>query len=224
MTTTLPRVFFVIGPAGSGKSSVSRIIAQHFGAAYIDKDTATIRFTELLLRLNNSDPNERDNNEFYKSTIMPLEYASILDLTRDNLMAGNSVVLDAPFGKYFPDDDYLARVRVRHEWPEAELVVVHVKLAGEALRARLIARGYPRDEWKLANWETFWSGAQANSCQWSGARHLEFDNSAAAADVTEFAAALAAGEATSLPVPGQGVGMVRREGGLGGPGNKTSNR
>jgi predicted kinase len=188
-------VFFVIGPAGSGKSSVSRLIAQRFGAAYIDKDTATIRFTELLLRLNGSDPNERDNNEFYQSTIMPLEYASILDLTRDNLMAGNSVVLDAPFGKFFTDDDYLSKIRSQHQWPEAELVVVHVKLAGEALRQRLISRGYPRDEWKLANWETFWAGAQANSCQWKEARHVDFDNSAAAADITDFASALTAGVA-----------------------------
>ena len=46
----------------------------------------------------------------------------------------------------------------------------------------------------------------ANSCNWSGARHLEFDNSAAAADVTVFAAALAADEARSLPAAGQGVG------------------
>lgn len=195
MTTTIPKVFFVIGPAGSGKSSVSRLIAQRFGAAYIDKDTATIRFTELLLRLNGSDPNERDNNEFYQSTIMPLEYASILDLTRDNLMAGNSVVLDAPFGKFFTDDDYLSKIRCQHQWPEAELVVVHVKLAGEALRQRLISRGYPRDEWKLANWETFWAGAQANSCQWKESRHVDFDNSAAAADITDFASALTAGVA-----------------------------
>jgi predicted kinase len=195
LKTTIPKVFFVIGPAGSGKSSVSRLIAQRFGAAYIDKDTATIRFTELLLKLNNWDPNERDNNEFYQGTIMPLEYASILDLTRDNLQAGNSVVLDAPFGKYFSDPDYLLDVRSRHQWPDTELIVVHVRLAGDALRQRLIDRGYPRDEWKLANWEAFWSGAQANSCQWSGARHVEFDNSAAAADITAFAATISAGAA-----------------------------
>jgi hypothetical protein len=70
-----------------------------------------------------------------------------------------------------------------------------VRLAGDALRQRLIDRGYPRDEWKLANWEAFWSGAQANSCQWSGARHVEFDNSAAAADITAFAATISAGVA-----------------------------
>ncbi|CAH0205737.1 Cytidylate kinase [Arthrobacter sp. Bi83] len=194
MKTTTPKVFFVIGPAGSGKSSVSRLIAQRYGAAYIDKDTATIRFTELLLTLNNSDPNERDNNEFYQNVIMPLEYESILDLTRDNLMAGNSVVLDAPFGKFFADKDYLSKVRVRHNWPAADLVVVNVRLAGEALRQRLIHRGYPRDEWKLANWETFWAGAQANSCQWQDARQVDFDNSAAAADITAFAAAVSSGQ------------------------------
>jgi predicted kinase len=193
LNTTIPKVFFVIGPAGSGKSSVSRLIARRFGAAYIDKDTATVRFTELLLKLNNSDPNERDNNEFYQTTILPLEYESILDLTRDNLTAGNSVVLDAPFGKFFPDDDYLSKVRVRHQWPDAELIVVHVRLAGDALRQRLIDRGYPRDEWKLANWETFWSGAQANSCHWNAARHVDFDNSAEAADIDAFAKSLGSG-------------------------------
>jgi predicted kinase len=193
LNTTIPKVFFVIGPAGSGKSSVSRLIARRFGAAYIDKDTATVRFTELLLKLNNSDPNERDNNEFYQTTILPLEYESILDLTRDNLTAGNSVVLDAPFGKFFPDDDYLSKVRVRHQWPDAELIVVHVRLAGDALRRRLIDRGYPRDEWKLANWETFWSGAQANSCHWNAARHVDFDNSAEAADIDAFAKSLGSG-------------------------------
>lgn len=196
LTTAIPTVFFVIGPAGSGKSSVSRSIARQFGAAYIDKDTATIRFTELLLKLNGTDPNERDNSEFYQSTIMPLEYESILDIARDNLSAGNSVVLDAPFGKYFDDDYYLSKVRSRHHWPDAELVVVHVTLSGEALRRRLVQRGYPRDEWKLANWETFWAGAQANPCRWRGARHVDLDNSAPAAGITALTASLSSGPVT----------------------------
>jgi predicted kinase len=189
--TPTPKVFFVVGPAGSGKSSVSKSIAQQSGAAYIDKDTATIRFTELLLRLNDADPHERDNNEFYQTTIMPLEYESILDLARDNLTIGNSVVLDAPFGRYFADDDYLSKVRSRHQWPAVELVVVHVKLSGEAHRRRLAARGYPRDEWKLANWESYSAGAQANPCRWKDARHVDFDNSASAVDPTAVAAVLA---------------------------------
>lgn len=180
---TMPQVFFVIGPAGSGKSSVSKLLAEHYGAAYIDKDTATKRFTELLLTLNGSDPNERDNNEFYQRSILPLEYASILDLTRDNLGIGRSVVLDAPFGKFFADPDYLINARREHHWPEAELIVVHVRTNGEAVRARLVARGYERDEWKLNNWEQFWTTSQANACEWKGARHVDLDNSGDAIDV-----------------------------------------
>lgn len=193
LKATMPKVFFVIGPAGSGKSSVSKLIAERSGAVYIDKDTATKRFTELLLTLNGSDPNERDNNEFYQQAILPLEYASILDLTRDNLSIGRSVVLDAPFGRFFADPDYLINARREHGWPEAELIVVHVRTDGQAVRERLMARGYQRDEWKLNNWEQFWAGSQANACQWKAARHVEFDNSGDAIDVELLDRALAAG-------------------------------
>lgn len=193
LKTTMPKVFFVIGPAGSGKSSVSKRIAEHYGAVYIDKDTATKRFTELLLTLNGSDPNERDNNEFYQQAILPLEYASILDLSRDNLSIGRSVVLDAPFGKFFADPDYLINAQREHNWPEAELIVVHVRTDGEAVRERLVARGYERDEWKLNNWEQFWAASQANACQWKAARHVVLDNSGDAIDVELLDRAIAVG-------------------------------
>lgn len=193
LKTTMPKVFFVIGPAGSGKSSVSKLIAEHYGAVYIDKDTATKRFTELLLTLNGSDPNERDNNEFYQQAILPLEYASILDLSRDNLSIGRSVVLDAPFGKFFADPDYLINVQREHNWPEAELIVVHVRTDGEAVRERLVARGNERDEWKLNNWEQFWAASQANACQWKAARHVVLDNSGDAIDVELLDRAIAVG-------------------------------
>lgn len=197
----MPQVFFVIGPAGSGKSSVSKLLAEHYGAVYIDKDTATKRFTELLLTLNGSDPNERDNNEFYQQAILPLEYASILDLTRDNLNIGRSVVLDAPFGKFFADPDYLINARREHHWPEAELIVVHVRTDGHAVRERLVARGYERDEWKLNNWEQFWVASQANACEWKAARHVDFDNSGGAIDVERLDRAVAVGAVPPSDAP-----------------------
>ncbi|WP_427017605.1 AAA family ATPase [Pseudarthrobacter sp. P1] len=189
----MPKVFFVIGPAGSGKSSVSQRIAAHFGAAYIDKDTATRRFTEMLLRINGSDVNERDNNEFYQQRILPLEYQTILDLARDNLLAGNDVVLDAPFGRFVADDGYIDAIAAVQGWPAAEMVVVHVRVDGEIVRQRIIARGYPRDEWKINHWEQFWAGAQSSACQWRSARHVVFDNTPDAAgrlDLDTFVAEL----------------------------------
>ena len=51
-------LLFVVGPAGSGKSTASKLIAKRLGAAYLDKDTVATGFTEAILTLAGSD---RDN-------------------------------------------------------------------------------------------------------------------------------------------------------------------
>ena len=73
-----PTAFFVIGPAGSGKSTVSKAIAQRYSAAYLDKDTMVTAFTELILQANGFDKNERDNNAFYQAAVLPIEYETLL--------------------------------------------------------------------------------------------------------------------------------------------------
>lgn len=183
-----PRVFFVIGPAGSGKSTVSRQLARRYDAAYLDKDTVATAFTELLLEQNGSDKDDRDHNAYYQSTILPLEYATLLRLCADNLDVGRSVVLDAPFGRYFGDRDYL--VNATTDWPEAELVVVHVTAEGHAVHDRVARRGFPRDTWKLAHWDEFWTAATNTPCEWSGATHILLDNSADTLDLGGFEEAL----------------------------------
>ncbi|WP_329349101.1 ATP-binding protein [Streptomyces sp. NBC_01261] len=112
-----PRVYFVIGPAGSGRTGVARLIAELSGAAYLDKDTACTRLAETLLELAGTDRNERDLNPYYQSVVMDLEYATVLDLAADNLRVGRPVVLDAPLGRYFQQADYCAEVTYRHHWP-----------------------------------------------------------------------------------------------------------
>jgi predicted kinase len=176
MTT---RIFFVIGPAGSGKSTISALIAQRIGAVYIDKDSVATAFTEALLEAAGTAKNERDNNEYYRSVVMDLEYATLLRIAGDNLRLGVSVVLDAPFVTYFPDADYLKRAAIDHDWPpDAEKIVVHVTADGNRVRTRISHRGYERDAWKLDHWDEFWTTTQAAECCWSGARHVFFDNSA----------------------------------------------
>ncbi|TCC39329.1 AAA family ATPase [Kribbella sindirgiensis] len=183
-----PRVFFVIGPAGSGKSTVSRQLARRYAATYLDKDTVATSFTELLLEQNGSDKNDRDHNAFYQAAILPLEYATLLRLCADNLDVGCSVVLDAPFGRFFGDREYLLKATTG--WPEAQLIVVHVTAEGPVVQDRVARRGYARDTWKLAHWDEFWTGAQT-SCDWEGALHILLDNSAGTLDLSGFDAALA---------------------------------
>lgn len=174
-----PKLYFVIGPAGSGKSTVSTQIARHSHAAYLDKDSVATFFTETLLELAGTDKHERDNNEYYQRVVMDLEYRTLLRLAGDNLRLGTSVVLDAPFVRYFPQADFLERAAAEHEWPDGvEIVVVHVTVDGSRVKDRVIDRGYERDAWKIAHWDEFWASAQAAECAWRGAHHVLFDNSA----------------------------------------------
>ena len=140
--TVTPKVFFVIGPAGSGKSTVGKRIAKRYDSAYVDKDTVATGFTELLLQLNGSDKDDRDHNAFYQSNILPVEYETILRICGDNLALGRSVVLDAPFGRFFQDRDYLLDARQQFAWADAELVVVHVTAEGRSVFDRVTKRGY----------------------------------------------------------------------------------
>jgi predicted kinase len=173
------RAFFVIGPAGSGKTSVARLLAERTGAARLDKDTACTRLTEALLELAGTDPAQRDLNPYYQARVMELEYLTLLDLARDNLEVGRSVVLDAPFGRYFSRAGYLEEVAERHSWPRhVEPVVVQVHVDSETARERVRARGYARDLSKLADWDAFWKQAVAKECVWAGGRRLVFDNRA----------------------------------------------
>lgn len=184
----VPIAFFVIGPAGSGKSTVSRFLASRYGTAYLDKDSLATSFTEALLEATGSDPHERDNNAYYQRHILPMEYSTILRVCGDNLRVGTSVVLDAPFGRFLSEERFLLDAAAEHGWPEANLVVVHVRTDGDAVLNRLRGRGLERDAWKIANWAQFWPGATAAPCGWLGATHVTVDNSGAEPDVSEVEA------------------------------------
>lgn len=174
--TLLPKVYFVIGPAGSGKSSVSRTLAAEFETVFLDKDVVCGPLTEALLEIAGTDPAGRDDNPVYQDPVMDLEYQTLLAIAGDNLRLGRSVVLDAPFGRYLPEADFLTANASAHGWPDAEWIVVRVAVDGESVRRRVEARGLSRDRWKLENWEEFWTRASAVDCRWTGATVVDVDN------------------------------------------------
>lgn len=196
-------LLFVVGPAGSGKSTSSKLIAARLGAAYVDKDTVATGFTEAILTLAGTDPHERDNNTYYQDHVMDLEYETILRVATDNLALGNSVVLDAPFGRYLRRDAFLTDAAARLGWgDDVRPVVVHVRVDGDAIRNRLIRRGLERDAWKIAHWDEFWAKAGRVECTWQGAAHVTLDNTGDAPDVEGLARQLQDPDGSG-PVPGQ---------------------
>lgn len=189
------RLFFVIGPAGSGKSTIAEVIARVAHAAYLDKDSLADEFTAALLRAAGTDPDGREDNEFYQEVVMGVEYSTLLRLVSDVLRAGVDVVVDAPFSRYLAHPDFLELAARDNAWPDdLDIVVVHVVVDEQLVEERLRARGLDRDAWKLAHWEEFWPSARATECRWRGARHVEIDNTGGPLDPVAIERAIRAAE------------------------------
>jgi predicted kinase len=173
-----PRVFIVIGPAGSGKTTIAQRTAQQHEAAYLDKDRVSGRFVEFALTATGHDPTDRESNDYYRANLLPLEYETLMDVAGINLRLGRSVVLDAPFGAYFADPDYLTRAAEDFQWPSSAITVIRVRVPQEVLRTRLTQRGLERDRWKLAHWDDYWAVYGSLECAWSGVDYQDVNNEA----------------------------------------------
>ncbi|WP_454810442.1 AAA family ATPase [Paenarthrobacter nitroguajacolicus] len=173
-----PQVFIVIGPAGSGKTTVAQQTAEKYQAAYLDKDRVSGRFVEYALTAAGHDPTDRESNDYYRSNLLPLEYETLMDVAGVNLRLGRSVVLDAPFGAYFGDPDYPTRAAHDFHWPSHEITVIRVRVPQDVLRSRLTRRALERDQWKLAHWDDYWAVYGSLECAWSGVRFQDFNNEA----------------------------------------------
>ncbi|WP_411679450.1 AAA family ATPase [Clostridium thailandense] len=171
------KVVFLVGAAGSGKSTVGKLIAAHLKFAYLDKDIICNKFTGKLLETQGISPNERDGCEFYQSQIMPLEYETLLDIAADNVKNGISVVLDAPFLGYFSDKDYIEKLKEKYNFEASTPLVLEVSVNSEVLFQRIKERNLPRDSWKIANWDVFLDSLKSKKCLWSNVEIKQFDNS-----------------------------------------------
>lgn len=183
-----PRVFVVLGPAGSGKSTVARAVARRYSALYLDKDRVSGPFVRLVLELNGEDPHARESNDFYMEHVMRTEYETVFDVCADNLQLGTSVVIDAPFAAYTRDPDFLTRSAQWARWPDTEVIVVHVRTSEHIVHERVVARRSERDAWKLDHWHDFWSRFGTVECTWTGVRHVEAANDGAEPDLSQLVA------------------------------------
>lgn len=173
------KAIFLIGAAGSGKSTVGKFLASKLHYCYLDKDIVANRFTGELLISKGYEPTARDGCEYYKNQIMELEYQTLLHIASENLKLNNSVVLDAPFLSYFSDKDYIAKMNQKFGFNQSDIYVLDVFVPPEILKQRIIERNNPRDTWKLANWEKFIADTNQKRCLWQGVKYIKFDNSAA---------------------------------------------
>lgn len=149
---------FILGHAGTGKSwlthrFVSRQHAQGRSWCVLDKDVVSEVWTGPLLAAHGQDPNDRDS-PFFKEVARDLGYQSTLRVGRDQLEHGTNVVFPGPWSRELASGALFspaalglpAHTLLRHVWLDLPL---------DVRKRRIIERGDPRDQWKLAHWDEY---------------------------------------------------------------------
>lgn len=149
-----PKLVAVAGCAASGKTTIARFLAKMMGAAYVDKDASTRRFTDLVLELNGMPIDDRES-DFYLHYLRDTEYDTMFAIAQENLSIGNDVVVSAPF---------LNVIRDAHTWEangypkscdDFDVCIVWITHDIELEHSRMSRRGAARDGNKLSQWEIY---------------------------------------------------------------------
>lgn len=144
----------VCGPAGTGKTTLGRMLSKRTGWPTLDKDTLTGPLASSIAASLTGDPHDRQS-EPYLQHIRPLEYRILGNLMRDIARNGGSAIITAPFVAELNTPQWLDQQRTVIGHLGARLTVILLRTDAEANRTRLTSRAAPRDQWKLQNWPEY---------------------------------------------------------------------
>lgn len=156
-----PQVVLAGGYAGSGKTEFGRMVVRQTGWGMFDKDTTTRAVVEAALEALGQPSSDRESPT-YLNIIRPAEYEAVMSAMAENVECGASVVVTAPFLRELSDRAWLDQAKARCDDLGAQLNVVWVACDAESMRAYIKRRDARRDDWKLANWDSYLASINLN--------------------------------------------------------------
>ncbi|MFC5466301.1 AAA family ATPase [Lederbergia graminis] len=178
----MPKVIFVSGVAGTGKTTVSKHVHKYIPAVYLDKDTVGGKFSENFLKATGHDPSDRDS-KYYKEHCRDIEYDVTMDIAMENATLGLDSMLIGPYTKEIETADWLDQKLAQFGLTREDVTVkiLFVTLTDTELqKQRIIERGaMDRDQWKIDNWDEYEQSLAIPEVAWDIPESdiLVFDNS-----------------------------------------------
>lgn len=189
----MPYLLFFCGHAGVGKTTLAKRMLAPLRRAtgetfcVLDKDTLYGQYSSAVMGVLTGDVNDRDS-PLYLQHLRDPEYRGLLDTARENLALGVSTAVIGPLSREI-HDGLLADRKWLGVADDVTVRTIWVYTDESTARSRIVARGEPKDAYKLANWD----GYRARRFEPDPQAHpelLRFDNTAPSA--TDYDALLRA--------------------------------
>ncbi|WP_159850662.1 AAA family ATPase [Nocardia sp. CY41] len=155
-----PRVVYVGGYAGSGKTEVGRVLARETRWAILDKEVLTRSVVDAALVQLGSTIADRES-ALYREVIEPAEYQCLAAAVSENIAYGVSVIAIAPFLEQFANRAWFERQAASLAEQGADMSVIWVASSTEVMRTHLERRAAAKDTWKLGHWDQYLAGVDA---------------------------------------------------------------
>lgn len=170
-------LIIVGGNVASGKTTIAKGLAWKMDAVFLDKDVIGEPLVRALMQSITGNAHDRDSAA-YHAQVRGLTYKALMKTCKSILKSSPraTVVACAPFTDELHRLKWVTRLQrwcIKHE---VRLSAVWVDCPEEDRKVRIVGRAAPRDESKIATWDT-WVRTLTPAPSFEGLIHFENDSS-----------------------------------------------